>query len=579
MDYDLASCVTVEEAPEAERARLELLLNTARVLGSSLDRAGILNSLAKSIISGLHAAAALFTDVDLTTGALKSVIHHVAPGRAPMVTSPDWALLAAYPFLECIVRSGAPTSAHITDRDLPESERAFLAKHGLRAEVVAPILSEGRISSLLEVFWDHPNSVGPHTVAVCAAIAEQATVALENARLYKVEADLRQRAETRARRLEHVQRIGEQLKADLDPDEIARRVVDAARAATGFRMVVLNLVNDPDEPDSLWRVVATAGIPPEGIEVLCASTYTNADAHKLLRSEFRISRSYFIPNHLGHLVLGDTDVPSWWAEAKQPIVGDNAWHTGDDLLVPLTEREENRMIGFLSLDEPESGLRPEREEVELLEIFADQTVVALRNAYLLRQARQDALERTRTEEIVRASEARLRAVLSSSPILLFSLDTHGRFTLATGGDLELLGMRVGDLPGRQIGHAFAHRPEITAYYVRALAGEAHSVTIDIRETSLEMHWTPLRAEDGVVTGVIGVAVDVTERVLAQRAAEALACLRSDFVASVSHELRTPLTAIVGYAELLQSRWDVLSEERRLEHISRIVTSANRQKRM
>ncbi|HVA90781.1 MAG TPA: ATP-binding protein, partial [Chloroflexota bacterium] len=244
-----------------------------------------------------------------------------------------------------------------------------------------------------------------------------------------------------------------------------------------------------------------------------------------------------------------------------------------------TEREENRLIGFLSLDEPESGLRPEREEVELLEIFADQAVVALRNAYLLRQARQDALERTRTGEIVRASEARLRAVLSSSPILLFSLDTHGRFTLATGGDLGLLDLRAADLPGRRISDAFAHRPEIMAYYERALAGEAHSVTIDIQETSLEMHWTPLRAEDGAVPGVIGVAVDVTERVLAQRAAEALARLRSDFVSSVSHELRTPLTAIVGYAELLQSRWDVLSEEQRLEYISRIVTSANRQKRM
>jgi transcriptional regulator with XRE-family HTH domain len=107
--------------------------------------------------------------------------------------------------------------------------------------VLVPIVTGGRVSSLLEVFWDSADRVGPETVAVCAAIAEQAGVALENARLYAAEADLRRRAETRARRLEHVQRVGERLKADLDAGEIAQRVVDATRAASGFRMVVLNL--------------------------------------------------------------------------------------------------------------------------------------------------------------------------------------------------------------------------------------------------------------------------------------------------------------------------------------------------
>ena len=64
-----------------------------------------------------------------------------------------------------------------------------------------------------------------------------------------------------------------------------------------------------------------------------------------------------------------------------------------------------------------------------------------------------------------------------------------------------------------------------------------------------------------------------------RAAEHLASLRSDFVATVSHELRTPLAAVLGYAEILEARWHQLTDSQRISHVQRIVSSANRQKRL
>ncbi len=64
-----------------------------------------------------------------------------------------------------------------------------------------------------------------------------------------------------------------------------------------------------------------------------------------------------------------------------------------------------------------------------------------------------------------------------------------------------------------------------------------------------------------------------------RAAENLASLRHEFVATVSHELRTPLTAVLGYAEVLSGHWDRLSEAQRKANLQRIVTAANRQKRL
>jgi len=74
------------------------------------------------------------------------------------------------------------------------------------------------------------------------------------------------------------------------------------------------------------------------------------------------------------------------------------------------------------------------------------------------------------------------------------------------------------------------------------------------------------------------AANASERRRAQ-AAEDLASLRSEFVATVSHELRSPLTAIIGYGELLESRWDQFSEQDRRDRVRRIVASAHRQRQL
>ncbi|MDB5075762.1 MAG: sensor histidine kinase, partial [Chloroflexi bacterium] len=52
-------------------------------------------------------------------------------------------------------------------------------------------------------------------------------------------------------------------------------------------------------------------------------------------------------------------------------------------------------------------------------------------------------------------------------------------------------------------------------------------------------------------------------------------MRQDFVATVSHELRTPLTGILGYIELLLSRWTALDDERRRGMLERTQSAATR----
>jgi len=60
--------------------------------------------------------------------------------------------------------------------------------------------------------------------------------------------------------------------------------------------------------------------------------------------------------------------------------------------------------------------------------------------------------------------------------------------------------------------------------------------------------TPLYS-NGVVSGIVGVAYDVTHRKEMEEAAQSASRAKSNFLANMSHEMRTPLTAVLGLTEL------------------------------
>jgi len=199
---------------------------------------------------------------------------------------------------------------------------------------------------------------------------------------------------------------------------------------------------------------------------------------------------------------------------------------------------------------------------------------------------RDITDQALAEEALRASEERIRTMVEYAPVILMALDRHGIFTLYTGAGLQALGRKPGELVGQSLLELYAGYPTMIETFYQALAGHIGATTMGVGELQLEVQWAPTRDRHGEINGVMSVAVDVTarERALreAQRAHEAAARLsqaRSDFLAAVSHELRTPLTAVVGYAELLLSRWDRTDDGKRRAQVARIVTAATRQQRM
>lgn len=140
-------------------------------------------------------------------------------------------------------------------------------------------------------------------------------------------------------------------------------------------------------------------------------------------------------------------------------------------------------------------------------------VLRARLAMLERQAESV----TETERALRESKVRLRSIVGHAPIVLFALDCTGVITLSEGKGLESLGLKPGQVVGQSAFDLYAEDEHICDTLRRALRGESFSDCADVGDTFFETRFTPLLDKEGEPNGCIGVAMDVTQRVRAERA--------------------------------------------------------------
>ncbi|MEM1180237.1 MAG: ATP-binding protein [Acidobacteriota bacterium] len=94
-------------------------------------------------------------------------------------------------------------------------------------------------------------------------------------------------------------------------------------------------------------------------------------------------------------------------------------------------------------------------------------------------------------------------------------------------------------------HALAH--------VEPFEAEYRITRPDGRVVWLLGRAVPLLDRHGRVPEYLGTTVDITDRVHAEKKAEAANRVKTDFLANMSHEIRTPISGIVGAAELMSRR--------------------------
>lgn len=191
--------------------------------------------------------------------------------------------------------------------------------------------------------------------------------------------------ERRTRQLKEIVRLGNEMRAEIELDRILNQVVEGITSTLGFRAAALNLIH----PDQTIEVAATSGLNEAERQILLQSPPPLARLLSVMRPEFCVSHSYFISHEYKHLLDGIEFVSVYTPRVPSAQRKADAWNPDDALFVPLISPHEDRLLGVISLDQPEDGKIPSLETIEVIEMFASQAALAIVTSYLFQEREQE----------------------------------------------------------------------------------------------------------------------------------------------------------------------------------------------
>ncbi len=214
----------------------------------------------------------------------------------------------------------------------------------------------------------------------------------------------------------------------------------------------------------------------------------------------------------------------------------------------LVLRQKGNLSGF------ESVIRTRTGKERCIQYFSEILVLNDRPHRIMTLI--DVTESKKSEEALRESEQRFRAISEAAPVAIGVAGVpSGEILFVNPAYVKALGYGQSDLIGRAAADVYwdpADRQRMVELLGRT--GQVTDYEVRLKREDGSSFWGLLSARPIIFSGkpaLLAVFVDITER----RATEAL---KDDFIGMVSHELRTPLTVVTGALNVAMS--EKLSEK-------------------